>query len=86
MSKKSLTSHLAALRRELAAAKGLDPHARELLDALAEDIDDALGKPEPDHASLRERVEAVTLKFESAHPRFASILGDITDTLAKLGF
>jgi hypothetical protein len=86
MSKKSLKSQLAALRHELAAAKALDPDTRDLLDALAADIDDALGKREPGHASLRERVEAATLKFESAHPRFASILGDITDTLAKLGF
>ncbi|HEY7671514.1 MAG TPA: DUF4404 family protein [Gammaproteobacteria bacterium] len=86
MSTKSLKTHLVALRRELAAAKALDPDTRKLLDALAEDIDGALDTGEPDYKSLRKRVEGATLKFEAAHPRFASILSDITDTLAKLGF
>jgi hypothetical protein len=85
MSKSSLRAHLAALRRELAAAKTLDADTRQALGALAEDIDGALGERKPDYKSLRVRIRAATLKFEAVHPRFSGILSDITDTLAKLG-
>jgi hypothetical protein len=85
MSKKSLKAHLEALRRELVEAKTLDDDTRELLAAVAEDIDGALGQREPDYESLRERIRAAALEFEAVHPRFSGILSDITDTLAKLG-
>ena len=85
MSKKLLKSHLVALRRELATAKALDQDTRKQLDALAGDIDAALGERQPDYKALRERVAAATLKFEAVHPRFAAILSDLTDMLAKMG-
>lgn len=85
MSKESLKIHLDALRRELAEERALDRDTRAMLAAVADDIDDALGTEKRDYDSLRERVEAATLKFETDHPRFAGILGEITDTLAKLG-
>jgi hypothetical protein len=85
MSKKLLKSHLVALRRELTAAKSLDADTRKSLSALAEDIDSALAERKPDYKSLRERIRATALEFEARHPRFAGILSDITDTLAKIG-
>jgi len=86
MSGQSLRNHLEALRRELAAAERLDGETRAQLDRLAEEIDEVLGADEPDFGSLRERAAAAALRFEAEHPRFARVLSDVTDTLAKLGF
>lgn len=85
MSKESLKRHLDALRRELAQERALDGDTRAMLAAVADDIDEALGEGDRDYDSLRERLQAATLRFEAEHPRFAGILADITDTLAKIG-
>ena len=85
MSEESLRNHLEALRRELAAAERLDGETRARLDRLADEIEAALGAEEPDLGSLNERVAAAALRFEAEHPRFARVLSDVTDTLAKLG-
>lgn len=85
MSEESLRDHLDALRRELASAKQLDGATRARLDRLADEIEAVLGEEEPDFGSLRERVAGAALRFEADHPRFARVLSDVTDTLAKLG-
>jgi hypothetical protein len=85
MSEESLRRHLEALRRELASAKRLDGETRARLDRLADEIEGALGAEEPDFGSLNERVAAAAVRFEAEHPRFARVLSDVTDTLAKLG-
>jgi hypothetical protein len=33
----------------------------------------------------RDQLQAAAVNFESEHPRIAGVLGNITDTLAKLG-
>ena len=85
MPEESLRSHLEALRRELAATRKLDGETRASLDRLADEIDVALGAEEPDYGPLRDRVADAALRFEAEHPRFARLLSDVTDTLAKLG-
>jgi len=85
MSEESLRKQLAALRRELASSEQLDGATRARLDRLADEIDAVLGADEPDYGTLRERVAGAALRFEAEHPRFARVLSDVTDTLAKLG-
>jgi hypothetical protein len=85
MPRPSLKAHLDQLRRELADAEQLDHDTRALLVEVAEDIDQILEETAPNYDSLRERIEAAAVRFEAEHPRFSGILGDITDTLAKLG-
>jgi hypothetical protein len=85
MPKTSLQAHLDQLRRELADAEQLDRDTRALLVEVAEDIDQILEESAPNYDSLRGRIEAAAVRFEAEHPRFAGIMSDITDTLAKLG-
>jgi hypothetical protein len=85
MPKETLKAHLEALRRELGTARTLDADTREQLVQVAEEIDEVLAAQQPDYASLRERIALAALRFEAAHPRFAGVLNDMTDTLAKLG-
>jgi hypothetical protein len=85
MSKESLKMHLDALRRELGDADSLDAETRARLAEMADEIDSMLGEEAPDYGSLRERMAAAALRFEASHPRFAAVLNDVTDTLAKLG-
>ena len=85
MPKQVLKSNLDKLKKELASTHDLDSATREQLAELAETIEQVLDESETDFESARARVEDVTLRFEAEHPRFARILGEVTDALAKLG-
>jgi hypothetical protein len=85
MPKQSLKSQLDQLRDELADADSLDDDTRALLVEVADEIDQVLDETDPNYRSLRDRIEAATVRFEAEHPRLAGILGNITDTLAKIG-
>ncbi len=53
---------------------------------MSRDIERVLDEEDDvDKASIVARVEAAALDFEASHPRLARFLGEITDTLAKLG-
>jgi len=89
MPKKALQQHLSALHEELATSDDLDPALRRQLRHVADDIETLLGeKPVPAAAAgnqLHERVQQATVDFEAEYPRLARILGDLADTLTKLG-
>jgi hypothetical protein len=80
-----LKRQLDRLRAELAASPELDEETRATLEALAHDIEQTLeGQPDAPH-SVRERLEGATVRFEAEHPRFARVLTEVTDALAKIG-
>lgn len=85
MPRQALEAQLSQLREELAETETLDSKTRELLSEVADEIEQVLGEDTGDNASARERLETAAYKFEAEHPRFAAILGEISDTLAKLG-
>jgi len=85
MPKKALQTHLSQLREELAGTEEIDTATRQLLSKVAEDIEQVLDEEASNHASVRERLESAAYRFEAEYPRLAGILGDISDTLAKLG-
>ena len=85
-----LRDDLKKLHAELpSAAENLDEDLDEDLHALlrevAEDIEQIIGGEAVEANSRRERLEKLTFKFEADHPRLAHILGEIADTLGKLG-
>jgi len=84
MSREDLKRQLERLRAELADAPELDADTRAALEALASDIERTLEGHAGPH-SMRERFEDATLRFEAEHPRFARVLGEVTDALAKIG-
>lgn len=85
MPKRALLASLEELRNELSGAGDLDSETRKQLAELADTIDDTLDAPEPDYASVHTNVRELAIRFEAGHPRFARILADVTDALAKLG-
>lgn len=85
MSQNELKSHLNQLRRELADAQELDAETREALSDIAARIERLLGTSGAGHESLRDRLESTALRFEAEHPNLARLLGEVSDTLAKLG-
>lgn len=85
MSSEDLRRQLDRLHQELAETETLDTETREMLENVAHDIERTLeGQPDAGQ-SVRDRIEGATLRFEAEHPRFARILGEVTDALAKIG-
>lgn len=85
MAREELKAHLDRLHAELAAARELDDETRALLEAVADDIERALEGRHDEPHTVRERVEDATVRFEADHPRFARVLTEVTDALAKIG-
>ena len=90
MPRQALQKHLADLHDELASAGDLDPALRQQLRDVADDIESLLGEPSPEPTAkagdqLRERLRLVTVEFEAEHPRLAHMIGNVADTLTKLG-
>ncbi len=84
--KEVLREDLKKLHAELpSAAKNLDDDLHALLREVANDIEQIVGDEPVEAQSGRERLEKLTVKFEVDHPRLANILGEIADTLGKLG-
>ncbi|MGI9258816.1 MAG: DUF4404 family protein [Gammaproteobacteria bacterium] len=84
--KEILREDLKKLHAELPSAiENLDENLHELLREVAEDIEQIIGGESVEAESGRERLEKLTVKFETDHPRLANILGEIADTLSKLG-
>ncbi len=81
-----LRDDLKKLHAELpSAAENLDENLHALLREVADDIEQIIGGESVEAKSGRERLEKLTIKFEADHPRIAHILGEIADTLSKLG-
>lgn len=90
MPKKALQQHLSELHDELATTDDLDPALRQQLRDVADDIETLLGEEAaPDTATagsqIQRSVQQATVDFEAEYPRLARILGDLADTLTKLG-
>ena len=86
MHKDKLRENLGKLRSELAStAESIDKEVHDLLQGMADDLEQVLGDaPVPAHSG-KERLEEVAIKFETDHPRLAFILCELADTLSKLG-
>jgi len=82
--KQRLHELLKELHVELQDSDALDDATREELRGLADEIEEAVGEESLADTAIS-RVEEVTVEFESEHPRIAGILGNIADTLSKLG-
>lgn len=86
MDKDRLQALLAELHRELAGAGSLDGESRRLIDQLLQDMQ-RLATDQPSRADAGDagQLEQAALRLEAGHPRLAALLGQIADTLAKIG-
>ena len=88
MPKRPLQQQLTELHEELASAAELDPGLRRLLKEVAGDIEKVLDETAAEDRldeDLVSRVRQATVDFEAEYPRVSQILGELTDTLTKLG-
>lgn len=90
MPKKALRQQLTELHGALGSTQELDTELRVLLKEVSGDIEKLLGEDSADDDAsaadqLQARIRREAVDFEAEHPRLARILGDLADTLAKLG-
>jgi hypothetical protein len=85
--KQRLHKLLEELHTELGTAEALDEQAKDKLRGIAQEIEGAVG-PDEDKglgSDAMNQLEEAAVGFQAEHPRLAGILGQIADTLAKLG-
>ncbi|MCC5793686.1 MAG: DUF4404 family protein [Chromatiales bacterium] len=89
MPREKLKSLLGELRTELDEADALDEESRTALRRLAGRIDQLTEpvspKPEEHETSPLEQLRDSGQRLQARHPRIAQLLGQIGDTLGKLG-
>jgi len=86
MHKENLRETLNKLRLELdSTVNSVDDQLHTALKEIADDIETALGDEPVEVRSGREQLQEMAAKFETDHPRLANILGELTDTLTKMG-
>jgi len=86
MHKQNLRVTLEKLRLELdSTVNSLDDQLHTALKEVADDIETALGDEPIEVRSGKEQLQEMAVKFETDHPRLANILGELTDTLSKMG-
>lgn len=84
--KQRLQELLKELHTELADADAMDEQSRSELLKLAGEIEVTVGDDAADDVPTPEaQLQEAVLEFETEHPRVAGILGQIADTLSKLG-
>jgi hypothetical protein len=86
MDKTRLQKLLAELHRELSGATAIDPVSRRMLDQVLADVRELAGESRgaiPGSATAQ--LQEAALRLEAEHPRLATALGQLGDTLAKLG-
>ncbi len=86
MDKGKLQTLLAELHQELAGTRALDSESRQLLDHVLQDIRRLVAEESPGSVPAGNgQVQEAALRLEAGYPRLAALLGQIADTLAKLG-
>ncbi len=85
MHRDALRENLKKLHTELASVEEFDEDLHTLLRQVADDIEEMLGDETVEVHSVRAQLEGAAVKFEADHPRLAGILGELADTVNKLG-
>ena len=90
MPHQQLNDALEALHQELASAQELGPEDRAALIRAMQEIHETLGRSETPSApspkgTLSGRISGLIEDLETSHPRFAELLGNVSESLANLG-
>lgn len=89
MQKEKLCELLEQLHNELENASTVDISTQKLLKDLSNDIQKILKESElsniKDQETIIEKLRQIIHNFEDAHPTLTSVLGQILDSLSKMG-
>lgn len=88
MSRQELHRQLAQLHSELQRVKSPDASEREMLQKLADDIEQVLDQREDQHQQYRrlsERLRKAVAQLEASHPAITMLMGQVIDQLAYMG-
>ncbi len=86
MDRTRLRKLLEALHEELAGATTVDAESRRMLEQALQEIRQLTEhSPEKIPESATAQLREAALRVEAEHPRLAGVVGQLTDTLAKLG-
>jgi Domain of unknown function (DUF4404) len=88
MDKQRLREQLQELHAELQQAESLDTNEREMLQGLAQEIQEILRREDdhPQHySSLGDQLRDVIAQVEASHPRATILMRQVIDQLAYLG-
>jgi hypothetical protein len=90
MPRQQLNDALNALHRELESGREIATEDREALIQAALEIQQALDRADQQDAPTEDgplsgRIRSMIEKFETTHPRFAEILGSVSESLSNLG-
>lgn len=90
MPRQQLKEALGALHRELESGGQIEAEDREALLQAAREIQEALSSADTETVPveggpLSRRITELVENFETSHPKFAEILGSVSESLANLG-
>ena len=88
MDQQKLHGHLEELHAELQQVESPDATQQEIIQSVARDVKDVLGKSgdQPHHYSgLSERLSEAVAQLEATHPRTTMLMRQVIDQLAYLG-
>ena len=88
MHKQEMAEIMFELKKELAQDLPMEPHQRELMNALVSEIEDRINDPQVSMSGdqfLLTRLKEVAEVFETKHPALTAIVGRLSDVLARMG-
>jgi len=85
MAPQRLRELLEEVRAELARTGSVDEESRALLESVTDDIDALVERSEGEPPSLMRRLEDAAAHFEESHPRLAATIGQMAETLERMG-
>ena len=90
MPRRQLTEALSALHEQLESSEQIEAADREALLGAMREIQEALDRTDTEREAveggpLSRRISALIENFETSHPKFAEILGSVSESLANLG-
>ena len=89
MDAQHLHARLQRLHKELSQIESVDAHEKRALQQLMADIHEILereeGHPIQKYGQLSERLRDNIAQLEASHPTVTMLMGQVIDTLAKMG-
>lgn len=89
MTHERLHELLGQVHQELERADSIDDESRELMFEVSDDIryllESGKDRDEAEREGMSDRLDSLLLAFGSRHPRIASMIEEVIDTLAKMG-